>query len=61
MLDKPFLVALNKIDQEGAAELAADFRSRYPFDSSSLFEISALKEIHLDPLKEALRFALHAH
>lgn len=55
MLEKPFLVALNKIDQEGAAELAASFRSRYPYDPANLFEISALENIGLAPLKEAIR------
>jgi GTP-binding protein len=55
MLEKPFLVALNKIDQEGTAELAAAFRAQYPHDPSTLFEISALEEINLAPLKEAMR------
>lgn len=55
MLEKPFVVALNKIDQEGAAELAAGFKERYPFAPETLFEISALEGIHLEPLKEALR------
>lgn len=53
MLEKPFLVVLNKIDQEGAAELIASFRSRYTGDN--LFEISALEGIGLDTLKEAMR------
>jgi len=55
MLEKPFLVALNKIDQEGSAELAAAFREKYPFDASTLFEISALEKIGLSPFLEALR------
>lgn len=55
MLEKPFLVALNKIDQEGTEELAASFRSRYPYDPSTLFEISALKKIGLEPFLKALR------
>lgn len=55
MLDKPFFVVLNKIDQEGADLLAADFRNKYPYDPSTLFEISALEEINLPALKEALR------
>jgi GTP-binding protein len=56
MLEKPFLVALNKIDMEGARELADDFKARYPFDPSTLFEISALDGTNLDALKERLRF-----
>jgi len=55
MLNKPFLVALNKIDQEETAELAADFRARYPFDPSTLFEISALENINIAPFLEAMR------
>jgi GTP-binding protein len=55
MLEKPFLVALNKIDQEGSSELATAFKARYPYDPSTLFEISALEEINLTPFKEAMR------
>jgi GTP-binding protein len=55
MVEKPFLVVLNKIDQEGAPELAAEFREKYPFESSSLFEISALEAINIAPFLEALR------
>ncbi|HSX25729.1 MAG TPA: GTPase ObgE [Chlamydiales bacterium] len=55
MMEKPFVVALNKIDQEGAADLAVSFRARYSFDPSTLFEISAKEGIGLEPLKEAIR------
>ena len=55
MLEKPFLVALNKIDQEGTEELAADFRAKYPFDPATLFTISALENTNIDPFLEALR------
>lgn len=55
MLEKPFLVALNKIDQEGTEELIAGFRSQYPYDPSSLFEISALEGTNIAPFKEAMR------
>ena len=53
MLEKPFLVVLNKIDQEGASELVSSFRSRYQGDN--LFEISALEGIGVDALKESMR------
>ena len=53
LLEKPFLVALNKIDQEGAPELAASFRQQYT--GNNLFEISALEKVGLDSLKEAMR------
>ncbi len=55
MLEKPFLVALNKIDQEGAQELADAFLARYPYDSSTLFTISALEKKNLKPFLEAMR------
>jgi GTP-binding protein len=55
MLQKPFLVCLNKIDQEGALDLAEDFKSKYPYDRSTLFEISALEGTNVEALKEALR------
>jgi len=54
LLDKPFLVALNKIDQEEVLDLIANFRAAYPFDPATLFEISAKEEIHLDRLKTAI-------
>lgn len=55
MLEKPFLVALNKIDQEGAQELAENFQTRYPYDPSTLFIISAQEGTNLERLKEAMR------
>jgi GTP-binding protein len=55
MLEKPFLVALNKIDQEGAELLAERFRERYPFDPATLFLISAKEQVGLRPFLEALR------
>lgn len=55
MLEKPFLVALNKIDMENAQELADSFRARYPHDPSTLFEISAREHINIDPFLAALR------
>lgn len=55
MLEKPFLVVLNKIDQEGSAELAAEFRASYSHDPNLVFEISALEGTGVDALKEAVR------
>jgi GTP-binding protein len=51
LLEKPFLVALNKIDQEETAPLAKSFRENYPFDPATLFEISALQRLNLEALK----------
>jgi GTPase len=55
MLDKPFLVALNKIDQEGAQEHLAHFYQHYPFAKETLFPISAMHKEGLSPLLEAMR------
>lgn len=55
LLEKPFLVVLNKIDKEGAKEQAELFRKAYPFDPKTLFEISAMKKEGLDTLVEAMR------
>ncbi len=52
MLEKPFLVVLNKIDQEGAESLAQGFRDRY--EGENLFEISALENQGLNELKAAM-------
>lgn len=55
ILKKPFLVALNKVDQKEAKTYVEAFKARYPFDSSTLFEISALKKIGLSPLIEKMQ------
>jgi GTP-binding protein len=55
MLEKPFLVVLNKIDQEGSDSLREKFISQYPYDRSTLFEISALNEVNLDILKSEIK------
>ncbi len=54
LLEKPFLVALNKIDQEETSSLIESFKERYPFDPATLFEISAKEEMNLDVLKDAI-------
>ncbi|PIS02561.1 MAG: GTPase ObgE [Chlamydiae bacterium CG10_big_fil_rev_8_21_14_0_10_42_34] len=55
MLQKPFCVVLNKIDQEGARELADAFKEKYPYDPTTLFEISALEGINVAPLRDHLQ------
>lgn len=55
LLNKPYLVALNKIDIEGAAEQLARFRTKFQGDPSTLFKISAHDGIGLEPLVEAMR------
>ncbi len=55
MLEKPFLTVLNKIDIPGAKPLADAFRSKYPFASDTLFEISANTGEGCEHLKTALQ------
>ncbi len=55
MKNKPFIVALNKIDFEGAEEQVERFRAYYPFSPSTLFEISAKEEIGIPSFLEAMR------
>ncbi len=54
LLEKPFLVALNKIDQEGAQEHLQHFYDNYPYAKETLFPISAMQKEGLIPLREAL-------
>lgn len=55
LLERPFLVALNKIDLEGTENIAKSFRERYPFPQETLFEISALEGTGCKELERALR------
>ena len=56
LLEKPYFIALNKIDQEGSEEIAAGFKRRFGEDSEGiLFEISAKEGTGVATLKEALR------
>ena len=55
MLDKPFLIALNKIDEEGAEENLKRFCEKYPFGKEVVFPISAMNGDGLEPLLEAMR------
>lgn len=52
MLEKPFLVALNKIDENGAEEQAAQFKAHYP--DIDIHEISALNSIGIPPFIKAM-------
>lgn len=58
MMEKPFLVAINKIDQEGVEDLLASFKARYPYDPATLFEISALTGTNVSQIKNALKGCL---
>jgi GTP-binding protein len=54
MLDKPFLVVLNKIDIEGALENIEAFRREVDLPEEQIFEISAKEREGLDRLLEGL-------
>jgi GTPase len=55
LLKKPFLTVLNKIDCDGAVEVAKTFREQYPLSQEHLFVISAQDGTGCDALKEAIR------
>ncbi len=55
LLDKPFIVALNKIDMPEAEKHLEHFYSNYPFDRQTLFPISAKEGMDLKPLVEKMR------
>lgn len=56
LLEKPYLIVLNKIDQEGAQEIAEGFKQKYgEMEEGLLYEISALEGTGVKELKEALR------
>lgn len=54
LLEKPFLVILNKCDAPESQVIIEEFKAHYPYSKDTLFVISALENIGLDPLKEAI-------
>lgn len=54
LLQRPFLVALNKTDAPESEENIRLFRESYPFDSKTIFEISAVQGVGLVELIEAI-------
>ncbi|HSX04673.1 MAG TPA: GTPase ObgE [Rhabdochlamydiaceae bacterium] len=55
ILEKPFLIALNKTDVEGSDLLVQQFRNHYPYLSDQIFAISALNHSGLTQLLEAIK------
>ena len=55
LLDKPFLVALSKIDDFSSQEAYQDFLKDYPFPKETLFPISSLTGQGLQSLVKAMR------
>jgi GTP-binding protein len=61
MLQRPFLVVLNKIDTEEAAAHIKKFKKSYSFPPETLFEISAITGEGIAPLQRAIeKGAKHA-
>lgn len=54
MVEKPFLVVLNKVDAEGADEHLKAFKEKYPFPAETLLEVSALEKRGIAALIQAL-------
>lgn len=54
MLTRPYLVVLNKIDTEEAAEHVAEFKKQYPAEIPKILEISAERGDGLKPLRSAI-------
>ncbi len=61
LLEKPFLVAMNKMDAEGSKEQAEEFTKKYPYSPDTLFAISAADNQGLTPLIEAMRALVQVH
>lgn len=55
ILEKPFLIALNKTDIEGSETVVEQFHSQFPFLHDKIFAISALNKSGLESLLESLR------
>ena len=55
MSKKPFIVLLNKVDTEESIENVNEFKKEYPFDPSTLLEISALEKIGLKEFLASLQ------
>jgi GTPase len=55
LLEKPFLVALNKSDLPESEEHLKQFLKHYPFEITTIFPISALQKQNLKPFVTAMR------
>ena len=55
ILEKPFLIALNKSDVDGAEVLVQQFKESYPDLADRTFAISAMNRSGIDSLLDAIR------
>lgn len=58
MLERPFLVVLNKIDAEESTQHIKEFRKKKYVDKNKIFEISAIEGTGLPELLKAIRESL---
>lgn len=61
LLQRPYLVILNKMDAEESLENAKEFKRQFSFKPNQLFEISALNGEGLDPLLSEIESRLIQH
>lgn len=54
MLERPYLVVLNKIDADEAEDNIKHFRKEFPMDPSRIFEVSAILNEGVKALEKAL-------
>jgi GTP-binding protein len=54
LLERPYLVVLNKIDTEESKEHVKKFRKEFPLKADQLFEVSALTKEGLERLRKKL-------
>ncbi len=55
LLEKPFVIVLNKIDIEGAEDHLQSFYQAYPEYKEQMFPISAKRKLGLDELKQIMK------
>jgi GTP-binding protein len=55
LLEKPFVVALNKIDEENAEEGINAFIKNYPYEKETLYQISSMTGEGIEPFKKAIQ------
>ncbi len=55
LLDRPYIVVLNKCDTEESKEFLEEFHQLYELDKNALFEISAVSYQGTEQLTEAIR------
>ncbi len=54
MLERPYLIVLNKIDADESAEHCKQFHKEFPVDPSLVFEVSAIVGDGMEELKAAI-------